>query len=223
MKPQTKPSKPTKPPRKRWTRLKKILLRIGGVMLALVLAVAFYLAVIMGQPDTQGLEGGAAPAEQALRAAEPAYQIQEEGQVQALIDQYPAPALSFHELPGLSFVSGRSYDQAFEGGFARRLELVYQNAGGQSVVLESIYPARAFDLMSREGYALNTLTQTALAGQPAVVMTGEQGVRLHTQGEEAIYILTAPVLAAEELAQITRATTLTLPLPLLMESYERGE
>ena len=213
-----------KNPRKRWVRLRRILWRVLGGILALGLAAAFYLAVIMGQPDPKGVEGGAsAPAEQALRAAEPAYQIQEAGQVQALMDQFPAPVLSFHELPGLTFLSGRSYDQAFEGGFARRLELVYERQDGQRVSLETIYPARAFDLMSREGYALATLSQTALAGQPAVVMTGEKGVRLHTQGEEAIYVLTAPSLTAEELAEITRATTLTLPLPLLMETYERGE
>lgn len=207
----TRREKPVKTPR-RPGRLRRILLRCGAAVLAAALAAAFYLAVIMGQPDPQTLKG-AVPSDQALREAEPAYQIQSETQLQTLVDHFWAPALTFHEAPGVTFVSGRSYDQAFEGSFARRLELTYHTAEGQVILLESIYPARAFDLMTREGYALNTLTQTALAGHSAVQMDGPTGVRFHTQGEDALYIFTAPCLDTETLAELTRATALMNPAP----------
>ena len=199
--------------RPRFAGLKKRLGRLLAALMALALAAVFYLAVILGQPTPEAQEAQRAAGESAqpLLQAQPAYQTQSEGDMTELLGQFPAPALTLSPGGGAAFQSGRAYDLAFEGGFARLLELTYQTAQGETVVLESIYPARAFSLLGREDYRLNAMGQSVLGGQSAVRMEGPRGIRLHAQGEQALYALRAPALSDEALAALTRATTLTAP------------
>ena len=199
-----------RPPR--FPKLKKALGSLLTAILALMLAVVFYMAVIMGQPSAQVLESAAAPqSSQAPLPAQPAYQTQSAADMVELLGQFPAPALTFQEGAGLAFVTGRAYDLAYEGGFARLMEMTYLTPMGQQVTLQSIYPARAFDLLGREDYSLQTLSQSALGGLNAVLMTGPQGLRLHAQGEEALYAMTAPAITAQDLGDLARQTLLTHP------------
>jgi len=210
-KPQKKPT-PRPKGAERFPRLKKFVSRFFTVLLSLLLAVVFYVAVVMGQPSAQVLESASAPLEtQPPLPAQPAYQTQSAASMVELLGHFPAPALTFNESAGLAFVSGRAYDQAYEGGFARILEMIYLTPMGQQVSLKSIYPARAFELLGREGLALNDLVQGTLGGLNAVLMTDADTLRLHAQGAEAIYALTAPAMSHQELGELTRYTLLTHP------------
>lgn len=196
----------------RFPRLKKVLSCFFAAVLALMLAVVFYVAVVMGQPSAQVLESAATSREaQAPLPAQPAYQTQSAADTVELLGHFPAPALTFSESSGLAFVSGRAYDQAFEGGFARILEMIYLTPMGQRVTLTSIYPARAFEYLGRDGFELTEMTQGVLGGLNAVMMTDADQTRLHAQGEEGIYALTAPRMSQQELGELTRYTQLTHP------------
>ncbi|MBQ2700659.1 MAG: hypothetical protein IJF65_05810 [Clostridia bacterium] len=205
----TPPPKRTEP---RFPRLKKALGRFFTAILALMLAVVFYVAVVMGQPSAQVMESAAPSAEtQPSLPAQPAYQTQSAASLVELLGQFPAPALTFSDSASMAFVSGRAYDQAYEGGFARILEMIYLTPMGQQVTLQSIYPARAFELLGKDDFTLNELAQGVLGGQNAVLMTSADQMRLHAQGEEAIYALTVPAMSHQELGEMTRHTLLTHP------------
>ncbi|MBQ8535993.1 MAG: hypothetical protein IJ461_01110 [Clostridia bacterium] len=192
--------------------MKKILGGLFTALLALMLAVVFYVAVIMGQPSAEVLESAAQPeSTQAPLPAQPAYQTQSAADMVELLGQFPAPALTFQDSAGLAFVTGRAYDLAFEGGFARLLEMTYLTPMGQQITLQSIYPARAFELLGRDAYVLDNLSQIALGGQNGLLMNSPQGLRLHAQGAEGLYALTAHPMTAQELADLARHTTLTHP------------
>lgn len=206
------PQAPQAPRRPRFPFLARLFSRALTLVLAILLAAVFYLAVIMGQPSAEVLEKAVKEQEmQPLLSAQPAYQTQSAQQMVELLGHFPAPALTLGDSAGLQFLSGKAYDLAYEGGFARVLEIAYQSPAGQAVTLKSIYPARAFELLGRENLKLETLVQSALGGQNAVVMTGPSGTRLHAQGPEALYALSGPGLDAAQLGDLARHTQLTHP------------
>lgn len=196
------------------SRFQVVLIRLLTGVMVLMLLAAFYLAVIMGDPNqdpagAQAAEKAASPApQQNVLAAQPARNAAAGENPVQLAASFPAPYLTLSAEGGsFAFQGGQAYDSAFEGGFARIMTLHYQSASGAQVSLTSIYPARAFALLGRDGYALSDGSYS-LAGQPAVRMDGSRGLRIHTQGSEALYALTAPAVGQEELAQILKAVHL---------------
>lgn len=187
--------------------LQRVLGRVSALLLALLLIALFYVLVIMADPpesdDVQPL------ADQPLLSASPAITISDGDGLDALLNTFPVPVLCAAPGSGLTLVSGTSYDVAFEGGFARVADLLYQAQDGTTLVASTIYPARAVSLLGREDYTLSAQSGTAVAGMATVRMESDAAIRLHVQGESAIYSVKAPPVDASTLSALVR------PLQLL--------
>ena len=204
--PRTKTA-PKREPRKPHPRLKKALHVLLMTLLAVILVALFYLAVILGQPE-EPENAIDIDQTQPLLTASPALNIQSERQVAALAEAFPVPVLAFMEGMGPVLVSGTSYDQAYEGGFARICELRYTTDNGLEITLTTIYPARAVELLGKDGYTLTGAAAQNLAGLTAVRMENADHIRLHAQASDAIYALTLPKLTDDTITTVTRVLEL---------------
>lgn len=204
--PRTKTA-PKREPRKPHPRLKKALHVLLMTLLAVILVALFYLAVILGQPE-EPENAIDIDQTQPLLTASPALNIQSERQVAALAEAFPVPVLAFMEGMGPVLVSGTSYDQAYEGGFARICELRYTTDNGLEITLTTIYPARAVELLGKDGYTLTGAAAQNLTGLTAVRMENTDHIRLHAQASDAIYALTLPKLTDDTLTTVTRVLEL---------------
>ena len=204
--PRTKTA-PKKEPRKPHPRLKKALHVLLMTLLTVILVALFYLAVILGQPE-EPENAIDIDQTQPLLTASPALNIQSERQVAALAEAFPVPVLAFMEGMGPVLVSGTSYDQAYEGGFARICELRYTTDNGLEITLTTIYPARAVELLGKDGYTLTGAAAQNLTGLTAVRMESADRIRLHAQASDAIYALTLPKLTDDTITTVTRVLEL---------------
>ncbi len=204
--PRTKTA-PKREPRKPHPRLKKALHVLLMTLLAMILVALFYLAVILGQPE-EPENAIDIDQTQPLLTASPALNIQSERQVAALAEAFPVPVLAFMEGMGPVLVSGTSYDQAYKGGFARICELRYTTDNGLEITLTTIYPARAIELLGKDGYTLTGAAAQNLTGLTAVRMENADHIRLHAQASDAIYALTLPKLTDDTLTTVTRVLEL---------------
>lgn len=204
--PRTKTA-PKREPRKPHPRLKKALHVLLMTLLAVILVALFYLAVILGQPE-EPENAIDIDQTQPLLTASPALNIQSERQVAALAEAFPVPVLAFMEGMGPVLVSGTSYDQAYEGGFARICELRYTTDNGLEITLVTIYPARAVELLGKDGYTLTGAAAQNLTGLTAVRMENADHIRLHAQASDAIYALTLPKLTDDTITTVTRVLEL---------------
>ena len=204
--PRTKTA-PKREPRKPHPRLKKALHVLLMTLLAVILVALFYLAVILGQPE-EPENAIDIDQTQPLLTASPALNIQSERQVAALAEAFPVPVLAFMEGMGPVLVSGTSYDQAYEGGFARICELRYTTDNGLEITLATIYPARAVELLGKDGYTLTGAAAQNLTGLTAVRMENADHIRLHAQASDAIYALTLPKLSDDTITTVTRVLEL---------------
>lgn len=204
--PRTKTA-PKREPRKPHPRLKKALHVLLMTLLAVILVALFYLAVILGQPE-EPENAIDIDQTQPLLTASPALNIQSERQVAALAEAFPVPVLAFMEGMGPVLVSGTSYDQAYEGGFARICELRYTTDNGLEITLTTIYPARAVELLGKDGYTLTGAAAQNLTGLTAVRMENADHFRLHAQASDAIYALTLPKLTDDTITTVTRVLEL---------------
>ena len=198
---------PKREPRKPHPRLKKALHVLLMTLLAVILVALFYLAVILGQPE-EPENAIDIDQTQPLLTASPALNIQSERQVAALAEAFPVPVLAFMEGMGPVLVSGTSYDQAYEGGFARICELRYTTDNGLEITLATIYPARAVELLGKDGYTLTGAAAQNLTGLTAVRMENADHIRLHAQASDAIYALTLPKLSDDTITTVTRVLEL---------------
>ena len=204
--PRTKTA-PKREPRKPHPRLKKALHVLLMTLLTVILVALFYLAVILGQPE-EPENAIDIDQTQPLLTASPALNIQSERQVTALAEAFPVPVLAFMEGMGPVLVSGTSYDQAYEGGFARICELRYTTDNGLEITLTTIYPARAVELLGKDGYTLTGAAAQNLIGLTAVRMESADHIRLHAQASDAIYALTLPKLTDDTITTVTRVLEL---------------
>lgn len=204
--PRTKTA-PKREPRKPHPRLKKALHVLLMTLLAVILVALFYLAVILGQPE-EPENAIDIDQTQPLLTASPALNIQSERQVAALAEAFPVPVLAFMEGMGPVLLSGTSYDQAYEGGFARICELRYTTDNGLEITLTTIYPARAVELLGKDGYTLTGAAAQNLTGLTAVRMENADHIRLHAQASDAIYALTLPKLTDDTITTVTRVLEL---------------
>lgn len=187
--------------------IRRVLKAAVSVLLTVLLAVVFYVAVVLGEP--QDVEQVVEPLkDQPLLQASPAITIDSENQLSALLNPYPVPVMCALSGSGLTLTAGVSYDVAFESGFGRIVSLTYANAMGQQMTVETIYPARALSLMGRGDYHLSGTAGQSLAGMRSVRMENGTSIRLHAQAEEAIYVVTMPKLDSSELIALTRSLQL---------------
>ena len=176
-------------------------------LLSAVLIFLFYVAVVMGQP--------LADASQAAQSApqllpEPLSQpiaLMEEEAIRDLAEVFPAPVM-YAGGKALTFVNGVCEDVPFEDGVARVVTLTYRTADFDTLTLQSIYPARALSLLDKDGRTFAAMTQDRMVSLRYVAMQDAATLRLHAQGEEALYVLTTPLADSNQVDQWTNAMQL---------------
>ena len=184
-----------------WRRIVKGIL---ASLLTVVLLAAFYLAVIMGNPQEEESSAITARMDQPLLSAMSSpVLIREQGQLNVLLREFPAPVMAAMNSTAMTFEQGLCQDVAFEGGLGRTVTLTYRTAEGESVTVTSIYPARALSLIEKADYTLSGITGLPLAGLRSVRMENASAVRMHAQGTDALYVVTLPSLSATALRTLT--------------------
>lgn len=184
-----------------------LLRRVGGFVLSIVLIAAFYVVTIMAEPKDAGVNATAQP--QTVLSASPAVSIADGGDLRKLLDSFPVQVLCCPAGGGLRLVSGMSYDVAYEGGFARKAEVVYDIGDGRQMTVISIYPSRAIELLGKGDWVLSQSGGAAMAGLLSVRMENDDWVRMHVQSENGLYAVILPKDDASTLASLLR------PLQLL--------
>lgn len=181
--------------------------RVLNILLIPVLLAVFYIAAVMGQPQGESDEAAPAVKQPLPRPLENAIHISSEDQLAQLSADFPAPLMYPAYAEDLTFAGGVLKDTAYEGGVARIATLSYLTEDGAVLSIVSIYPARALDLMGRGDYR-NATVGPLLAGIPSARMENDDTVRLHAQGNEALYVLTLPRGLTSAMQRIT--TTMQL-------------
>ena len=189
---------------------KKALRIILGTLAAALMIAAFYVAVVLGQPQ-ENPEKVVVSQTQPVLTASPAVTLTAESELNAMLQAFPAAALYAVDGSGLTLTGGMSYDAAYEDGFARIMILNYTtDVNGRQVTMsvQSIYPARAMEFVQKGDYHIAHVAGQSLAGMQSVRMEDGEHIRLHAQAEEGIYVLTVPAMTADELAAVTRSLQL---------------
>ena len=182
-----------------WRRIVKIVL---GTLLTIVLLAAFYIAVVMGNPQEEGASTITARLDQPLlEAMSSPILIREQGQLGLLLNSFPAPVIAAVNSTAMTFQQGLCEDVPFEGGLGRRVTLTYRTAEGASVTVVSLYPART--QLTKDDYTFSATTGLPLAGLRSVRMENASNIRMHAQGTDALYIVTLPQLDASGLRTLT--------------------
>lgn len=188
-----------------WKRIVKAVL---SALLVVVLLSAFYLAVIMGDPQEDADAGVAVNMAQPLLSALPApVMIQSRSRLGDLLSAFPAPVMAYPNSSRLLFELGVCEDVPFEKGLGRRVTLTYRTPQGLPVAITSIYPARALSLIPKADYTISGIIGNELCSYKSVRMQNATTVRFHAQGEEALYAVTLPVSETD-----LRSLTSTLQL-----------
>ena len=184
-----------------WRRVIKAVL---SALLTVVLLAAFYIAVIMGDPQESESSAITAKEDQPLlEAMASPLLITDQGQFGLLLQEFPAPAMAAMQSTVLTFQQGLCEDVPFEDGLGRRVTLTYQTAEGGTVTVVSLYPARALELIDKADYTISATSGLPLAGLRSVRMENAATVRMHAQGSDALYIVTLPEMSATALRTLT--------------------
>ena len=184
-----------------WRRIVKTVL---GALLTIVLLAAFYIAVIMGNPqETESTAITARMDQPLLTAMSSPVIIRDQSQLVLLLEQFPAQVLASMSSSVMAFQQGLCEDVPFEGGLGRRVTLTYLTAEGAAVTVVSLYPARALALIPKDDYTISGTTGLQLAGLRSVRMENDSSIRMHAQGEDALYVVTLPKLSASALRSLT--------------------
>ena len=184
-----------------WRRIVKVVL---AALLTIVLLAAFYIAVIMGNPQEAESSAITAKQDQPLVAAMSSpLMITDQGQLGLLLKEFPAPVMAAMHSSVLTFQQGLCEDIPFEDGLGRRVTLTYRTAEGAAVTVVSLYPARALSLIDKADYTISGTAGLPLAGLRSVRMANDSSVRMHAQGSDALYVVTLPQMTATALRTLT--------------------
>nr|MBR4280007.1 hypothetical protein [Clostridia bacterium] len=185
-----------------WRRGVKAVL---GALLTIVLLAAFYIAVIMGNPQESESSAITPQMDQPLLdAMSSPIMITQQSQLGALLDAFPGQVLAAMNSPAMTLLQGLCEDVPFENGLGRKVTLTYRTAEGAAVTVVSIYPARAMDLIPKADYTFSSTGGLTLAGLRSVRMENSETIRMHAQGENALYVVTLPKLPASGLRTLTQ-------------------
>ncbi len=185
--------------------MKKILRTAALALVCILLPAAFYLAVVLGQPDP---EAKSLQAEQPLLPAMSSpILIREFKQLGILLAEFPAPVMAPRSSSALQFEQGLCQDVPFAEGLARTVTISCRTAEGAAVTITSIYPARALELVPKGDYSFSGTASPTLASLLTVRMENASSIRLHTQSADAIYVVTLPKAAAASLRDVTASLT----------------
>lgn len=185
-----------------WRRIVKAVL---ATLLTVVLLAAFYLAVIMGNPQEAESSAVMPQMDQPLLTAMSSpIMITDPSQLGALLEAFPGQVMAAMNSPAMTLQQGICEDVAFEDGLGRKVTLTYRTAEGAAVTVVSIYPARALDLVPKADYTFSSTGGLTLVGLRSVRMENGQTIRMHAQGTDALYVVTLPQLPEGDLRTLTQ-------------------
>ncbi len=180
--------------------------RLLGLLLAAGALTVLYFTLIIAQPQPGRRT---AVREQPQLTASPGMTIDREADLRGLAGTYPGPFMSFMSGSGLSFVSGESGDAAWDGKVGRILTLLWQTGDGQTIRLQSIYPAEALELMGKGDYTFSGTAGPTLFGRSSVRMEDGSSVRVYVQAEgEGLFVMTVPRSLSGSLSALSRSIQL---------------
>ena len=186
-----------------------ILKRTGTAVLAALLMVVFYVAVIMGQPQEDVVTVVEARTDQPLLTAmATSVLVLDANALPTLSDVFPAPLMYPLYGTSLTFRQAVCTDAPFEDAMGRIVTLTYAIEGHGDMTITSIYPARALSLMGKGDYVISGTAGQTLAGLRSIRMENGSSIRLHAQGRDALYVVTTPLLDASVLRQLTASLQL---------------
>ncbi|MBR2659769.1 MAG: hypothetical protein IKE15_00050 [Clostridia bacterium] len=185
-------------------KIRKILFRLIGVIIAVALLALLAVSLIIAKPQE---EAPASAADRPSGEASPAISVEKEQDLHRLIASFPAPVMSFMSGSGMTFVSATSADAAVDGGFGRIATLNWQTPEGEPVKLCTVWPADALELLE-DGYHFMPYTGPALFGNSSVRMENDYAVRIHVATDRALYIVLLPRALSGETGSICRSLQL---------------
>lgn len=185
---------------------KKALKRILLLLLVVVALVFAYLFLLMGEPEEE-LEN-AAPVQTVQPITIPMNALEAPGDayLPSLAETFGQPVLGIRSAE-ITLQRARVYDTAFGGEYARRVTLNYLLSDGGEMLVESIRPIDAITLLEGD-YILQADRLYAMAGLEAARMQNDSQICLFGQGEGAVYAITMPRSAEDQLDVILRQTLL---------------
>lgn len=190
------------------SRLRRVIWRMVLGLLLVAALVFAYLFLLLGEPE-EDAKYTPQTEEATITLPMSAVETPGEADVQSLADTFGQPVLSLYG--GLTMQKARIYDTAFEGGYARRVTLTYAFEDGTLVTVESLRPTSAVTLLSLPGATLEGQTLYALGGLNAARMDGGDISCVFAQSDAAVYAILCPASHQEDLASITKYTTLISP------------
>jgi hypothetical protein len=185
-------------------KIRKVLLRLVGVVIAVALLALLAASLIIAKPQEE--EQPSAPVRPSAQA-NPAITAESEQELTALIAGFPAPVMSFMSGSGMTFVSAVSSDSAVSGGFARNATLYWQTEDAQPLILQSICPADALSLLE-DGYHFSAVAGPTLFGNRSVRMEKGDTIRIHTTTDQALYVLILPRSLDAQVSALCRSLQL---------------
>lgn len=207
-----KPSQPVLPEEetapKEPSVIRRILTRIGAVILLIAALVFAYIFLLMGEPEEDMKNGSPAP-EAVITMPMSPFEAPGEANVDSLAETFGQPVLSIYQGAGMR--KARIYDTAFEGGYARCVTLTYTLEDGTQFTVESIRPTSAVSLINQSGYKLDATALYALGGLNAARMENDVNICVFAQSDAAVYAVTCPKTHEEALEALLRQTMLTEP------------
>ncbi len=181
--------------------------RICGTVFALAALVSLFLILIIAQPQKE--PEGAKPSQPPLEASPEVHTDGDaEGRLQ-LAQSFPTAIMTMMSGSGYTFVSGEARDVPCQDGIARVSTEYWQTAEGVPMILQSIYPADALELIGKGDYSFSEKAGPVLLGAASVRMEDAETVRLHVQGSgQGLYALTVPKSLEGTLSEIVRSIQL---------------
>ena len=183
----------------------RLLLKLFGWLLLCAVLVLVSLLIIVGMPEK---EDPAPVLADPVLSASPAIDVSAESDLYKLYLSFPAPVMSYLSGSGMTFVSASSADTSFSGCLTRVITQVWRSPEEDEIELLSVCPRSSLEILQSGNWHFSNLAGPELFGQKSVRMESDEKIRLHTQTDQGLYIITVSKAAKDRLAAIARSLQL---------------
>lgn len=183
----------------------RLLLKLFGWLLLCAVLVLVSLLIIVGMPEK---EDPAPVLVDPVLSASPAIDVSAESDLYKLYLSFPAPVMSYLSGSGMTFVSASSADTSLSGCLTRVITQVWRSPEEDEIELLSVCPRSSLEILQSGNWHFSNLAGPELFGQKSVQMESDEKIRLHTQTDQGLYIITVSKAAKDRLAAIARSLQL---------------
>ena len=177
-------------------KIRKILIRILEIVFSAALLVLLAVSLILAKPQEDKI---VTPAASPVVQAGQAIRIDQENDLVHL--DFPAPLMCFQNISGMTFTEATCADITVPGGFGRVAVTTWQTEEGDEIVLKSVFPADALNVLE-EGFHFMPYAGPTFFGNTSVRMENDRFIRLHTTTDQALYEVLLPRRLSKKLTQI---------------------